>query len=280
VKVWGHIACAMLALSGTIVACAAPNAPEQKPAPLTTEPPTTTATSADMPSTLEPTVALPTSTATAAAAIATQTLAPQATLATPDPNRNLGAGIYADTFDGHSGWFWTYSDDVASFAAKDGALKIETKQGNNTWRYVIRDDVGAGDQQIRVIAKATSCPGNDEYGLMYRAGYNTDQSLRSYVFLLNCSGQARVEALNNSTFVVLKDWAAFAAIRSSAPSENEITIWMAHDQFHFYVNNQYLFSVTDSTSADGFFGFFVASHSGGGGVFSFDDFSVTGVTAP
>lgn len=225
-------------------------------------------------------------TATATPVPATATAAPTATEAatpapaTPDPNQNVGKDIYADAFDGRSGWYWTFNDDVASFAAKDGQLTVETKQGNNTWRYVVRDDLNEGDQQISVKAGATACPGNDEYGVMFRTGYNPDQSIRSYIFLLNCAGQARLELLDGTIVHSIVDWTTYAAVRPGAPAENAITLWMSGDQIRAYVNDTYLFTAHDTTLEAGFYGFFAASHSSGGGVFSFKELAVKQVTAP
>jgi hypothetical protein len=206
--------------------------------------------------------------------VSNPTPVPTATPATPDPNKDVGSDLYTDSFDGKSGWFWTFSDDMADFGAKDGALQVSTKSGNNTWRYVVRDSLNVGDQQIRVGTNTSACPGNDEYGIMYRAAYTTNQKIQTYIFKLNCAGQARVELMNDSTITVLKDWETFPAIKAGAPAENTLTIWMEKDQFNFYVNDQYLFSLTDSTLSSGFYGFYVQSHSGGGGALSFDDFTV------
>ncbi len=193
---------------------------------------------------------------------------------TPDPNLNVSEAIfYSDSFDGQSGWFWTFSDDVASFEAKEGELQVATKQGGS-WRYVSRDDIVAGDQQLRLTARTAVCPGNDEYGLMYRARYDDQQSIHAYIFKLNCAGQVRVEKLEIEAVTVLKEWEAYPAVKPGAPAENSMMIWMAKDQFHFYLNDQYLFSLTDATLADGFYGFFVKSHSNGGGALSFDDLLV------
>lgn len=231
-------------------------------------------TQAAQPSTPVPTLPAPTEAPTATAVVSNPTPAPTETPATPDPNKDVGSDIYTDAFDGKSGWFWTFSDDVVDFGAKDGALQVSTKSGNNTWRYVVRDSVTGGDQQVRVGANLTACPGNDEYGIMYRAAYTSEQNVRTYVFKLNCTGQARVELMDGTTIKVLKDWESFPAIKAGAPAENTLMVWMQKDQFNFYANDQYLFSLTDATLTDGFYGFYVQSHSGGGGALSFDDFSV------
>jgi len=233
-----------------------------------------TAAAQALTATTVPTLAPATATTEATAVVNNPTPAATATPATPDPNKDVGNELYNDSFDGKSGWFWTFSDDMADFGAKDGALQVTTKSGNNTWRYVVREDLKVGDQQLKVGTKTTACPGNDEYGVMYRANYVTDQQIQTYIFKLNCTGQARVEILNGTNITVLKDWETFPAIKAGADAQNTLTIWMQKDQFNFYANDQYLFSLTDSTLSNGFYGFYVQSHSSGGDVLSFDDFSV------
>ena len=200
--------------------------------------------------------------------------------ATPDPNLGVGAEVYTDQFDGTSGWYWTFSDDVVDFGAKDGELKVVTKQGNNTWRFVIRSDITMGDQLLRVTAKTATCPGNDEYGIMFRAKFDDTQLIHSYIFKLNCAGAARLERLDDVDTTVLRDWETYSAIKPGAPAENTLMVWMVKDQFHFYVNDRRLFSLTDTSLDEGFYGFYVQSHSNGGGVLSFDDMSVKEVTRP
>jgi len=200
--------------------------------------------------------------------------------ATPDPNLNVtDTVLYEDTFDGKAGWFWTFSDEVADFGAVDGELRISTKPAQNTWRYIYRDNVTAADMQLRILTKAGACPGTDELGIMYRGRLDEQQKLHTYIFKLNCAGQARVEILDDITTTVLKDWETFPAIKAGAPAENAIMIWMQKDQFNFYVNDQYLFSLSNNAMAEGFLGFYVQSHSNGGGQFVLDDMVVHAVVA-
>jgi hypothetical protein len=198
---------------------------------------------------------------------------------TPDPNLDVGDEIYSDSFDGTSGWYWTFSDEVAGFEAKDGELRVETKQGNS-WRFVVRSDITAMDQLLRAASKTAACPGNDEYGVMYRANFDPDDKIHAYVFMLNCAGQARVVRLDDQTTTVVRDWETFAHIQPGAPAENSLMIWMRADQFHFYVNDQYLFSLNDTALGEGFYGFYAASNSNGGGALSFDELVVKEVSAP
>jgi hypothetical protein len=242
--------------------------------------PSSTLVATQPPPTEPPPTAEPTATFTPIGALSPMPEPPSGT-STPDPNLNVTDTIvYEDTFDGKSGWFWTFSDDVAEFGAVDGELRISTKTGNNTWRYVLRDNLTAGDMQLKFVAKTSACPGNDEYGILFRGRLDDQQKIHTYIFKLNCSGQVRVEMLDDIDTTVLKDWEAFPAVKTGVPIDNAITIWMAKDQFHFYANDQYLFSLTNSALSEGFFGFYVKSTSNGGGRFVFDDMVVREIIVP
>lgn len=264
------VACAGMSSDSTTTAVATPASLDTPPAP--------TASAAEP--TAAPIVTLSSSTDTPTPEPPPTITATPTVPATPDPDLGVGAEVYTDQFDGTSGWNWTYSDDVVDFGAKDGELKVATKQGNNTWRFVIRSDITIGDQLLRVTANTTACPGNDEYGVMFRAKFDDSQVIHSYIFKLNCTGGARLERLDDTDSTALKDWEIYPAIKPGAPAENAIMVWMAKDQFHFYVNDQYLFSLTDSSLAEGFYGFYAQSHSNGGGVLSFDDMNVKEVALP
>jgi len=67
---------------------------------------------------------------------------------------------------------------------------------------------------------------------------------------------------------------------SGAPAENTLMIWMAKDQFHFYVNDKYLLSLQDATLAEGFYGFYVRDRTNGGESVSFSDLAAKEVKLP
>lgn len=199
---------------------------------------------------------------------------------TPDPNLNLTDTIlYADNFDGKSGWFWTFSDDVAQFEAKEGQLNAVTKQTNGSWRFVNREDVKVGDQQLQVNAKVIDCSADDEYGLMFR-GVTENEAIHSYIFKLNCNGAARVERLQGTEVILLRDWESSPAIQSGSGAENKLLVWMLKDQFHFYVNDHYLFSLNDSTLPEGIYGFYLRDVTPGTLSLTFTNMVVKEVKAP
>jgi hypothetical protein len=272
------IVCFSLTLAGCVVTA-------ETPTPLPTSVPTQTAPTGS-PSATPEAIASPASTEAPTATpsptvTASPTIEPSPTTPpTPDPNLNVTDTIlYADNFDGKSGWFWTFADDVAQFEARDGQLNVATKQTNGSWRFVYRDDVKGGDQQLLVTAKVVDCSADDEYGLLFR-GQTQNEAINTYVFKLNCNGAARVERLQGTDVFLLKDWQTSPAIRFGPGAENKLVVWAQKDQFNFYANDQYLFSLTDSTLAEGFYGFYLRDVTAGTMSLAFTGMVVKEVKAP
>src|SRR5439155_10130174 len=144
-------------------------------------------------------------------------------------------------------------------------------------RWTIRPDIRGGDQQVRVIAKTNLCYERDEYGLLFRG--NAEGS-NAYIFKLNCGGGARLELLHDSQSSPLMDWTPNSAMLAGAPAENTLMVWMAKDQFHFYVNDKYLFSLKDSTYTEGTYGFFIRDRTNGGESISFSQLVAKQVKLP
>ena len=140
-----------------------------------------------------------------------------------------------------------------------------------------RPDFTAGDQQVRVTAKTNLCYEHDEYGLLFRGN---DLGSDGYVFKLNCGGAARVELLHDFQSSTLVEWTPSSAIVPGAPAENTLMVWMAQDQFHFYVNDTYLFSLKNSTAAEGVYGFYIRDRTNGGESISFSHLVAKEVKLP
>lgn len=255
-------------------------------APLTALPPTAAGAPEASPTPVPPS-ATPVVPATLTLAPPTATLPPTATATgtpeaavTPDPNRNLGATLWEERFDGVSGWNWTYTDEAATFSLADGQLNAVMKRNDLGWRISGGPDVQAGNQQIRLTARANLCYANDEYGLFFRGRLDDRGRFSGYLFKVNCGGQARLEQLLNNEQRVLLDWTTTPAIQAGAPAENTLLIWTAEDQIHLYVNDRYVGTAADNTYAEGEFGLFLRDRTNGGLSVSFTELIVKEVTAP
>jgi hypothetical protein len=245
--------------------------------PASTQPPPTltpqfTATLATL--TVTPSPALPTGTPTP------EVTSTPAAASTPDPNLGVGAVLYDDPFDDASRWNWLREGEDAMFSVAGGQLNAVMTLGNVGPRFSAWEHLNIGDQKLRVTARANLCYAHDEYGVMFRLIRDSLNHYHGYIFKLNCSGQARVELLENVQSTPLVDWTASPAIVPGAPAENALMVWAAKDQFHFYVNDKYLFSLNDKTYAEGFYGFYIRDRTNGGESVSFDDLVAREVNLP
>jgi hypothetical protein len=236
--------------------------PTQSPVPAIEATPTPLPPTASLPPTVAPPVA---------------TLVPTE-VPTPDPNLGVGDVVYSDQFDGKSGWYWSFSDDAATFLASGGKLNATMKLANSYPRVTGgKSELKVGDQQLRVTAHPNACGPNDEYGVMFRVNADITDG---YAFKIRCDGQARFEVVRNYKPTALVDWAASPAIVPGAPADNTLMIWAAKGQFHFYVNDKYLFSAEDAAFDTGTFGFVLNDRTAGGESVSFTDLIVKAVKQP
>jgi hypothetical protein len=215
----------------------------------------------------------PTDTAIAASAtplvIATAT---PAASPTPDSNEAVGDVVYQDKLDGQSGWFWTFSDDVANFGVVDGKLKGVMKTANSGWKFVGGPTtIQLGSQQASLNAHIVNCGPNDEYGLMFRVKPEESDSLYDgYLFKLRCSGAASFDVITGTNRKAIVDWTPSPAIKTGAPADNTLLVWAAGSEFRFYANGQFLFSASDSALSAGFYGIYLNDRTAGGETVMFD----------
>lgn len=208
-------------------------------------------------------------------------LTPTAAASTPDPTLGLGDVVYEDPLDGSSEWEWRSETAGAIFSIASGQLNAVIPQRDAGPQAALGPVVAVGDQQVRVTARAHLCYERDEYGLMFHASRTASGRYNAYLFKLTCGGLARVERLLNSqTADVLADWTPSPAIVPRAPAENTLMVWMAEGQFHFYVNDKYVFSALDRSYAEGTYGFYVRDRTAGGMSLSFLNLVARAVTPP
>ena len=266
-----------------LAACGArATAPSPTDVPATNTPPVvaTVAPSATLPApTAVPPTEVPATATTEPTAQPEVTVIPATPIpSTPDPNEGVGSVVFEDSLNGQDGWGWSFSDEAATFGAAGDELQAVMNDPEAWWRFTIGPDLELGDQQVQVTAHTVACGANDEYALMFRASEMAIASqYQAYVFKLRCNGAASLDRLEGTQTTTLVDWTASDAIRTGAPADNTLLVWMAGDEFRFYVNDQYLFSAQDATLDAGTFGFYVDDQTSGGLTVNFEDLTARGI---
>ena len=117
------------------------------------------------------------------------------------------------------------------------------------------------------------CFGQDTYGLLFRAasgGY-------TYRYLLNCSGQARMEQIRGGTTLPLQAWVPSGDAPPGAPGLVKMGVWASGAEMRFFLNGRYQFSVVDPVFKNGSLGAYVNAVSPNGMNISFSNLTVNSV---
>lgn len=232
---------------------------EVEPAPIlptdTPNPPTSTPTST--PVWFPPT---PTNTAYP---IATQAATP--TLQTVP---EYGSQIFKDDFGQPELWALTQTTHTSA-AMNNNELTLAISQPKG-YLYTIRQDPALRDFYLEITASPSICLGGDEYGIILR--FSDAGNL--FRFALTCDGYARVDRILNNQASSPKPRTLFGAIPPGAPSSSRIAVQAIGRHLHFYVNGQYLYSISDPNLPEGKIGVFVRPEGEGSMTVNFSDLQV------
>ena len=167
---------------------------------------------------------------------------------TADLRTGIGDLLLEDDF---SDEMWsTIQSESASALIADNQLSLTLKKNNN-YLITTRSEPVFGNFYAEITARPSLCRGGDEYGMIVRAGESTHFRLA-----LTCEGRARVYRYGGS-LTAQTSWSQDPAIPAVVPSTSRLGVWARNDRIHFFVNNIYLFTVTDSQFFKGTIGVFV-----------------------
>jgi hypothetical protein len=126
---------------------------------------------------------------------------------------------------------------------------------------------------LEITSTASLCRGQDAYGLLLRAASGKDH----YRFVINCSGQLRVERIKNSQMLPILDWTPSGQVPPGSPLILRLGVWAVGDEMRFFVNDFYQFSVRDPVWRTGKLGVFARSGGETAVSVSFSDLAVRSV---
>lgn len=173
---------------------------------------------------------------------------------TADMRPGIGELLLEDDFSEAA--FWPTSTNA------DGSARISNGRMNlvlnatRSYLFSTRTTPIFGDFYAEITATTNFCNGDDEYGLLVRA-LDGDH----FRFGLSCDGRAKVDRFHNGSLSRQVGWISSRTIPSIAPGASRLGVWAAGGQLHFFVNDMYLFSVTDSLLFQGAVGVYVHTSS-------------------
>lgn len=169
---------------------------------------------------------------------------------TADMRPGIGELLLEDDFSDVVFWQTSTSAD-GSAQVSNGQLNL-VLNATRSYLFSMRTGPVVNDFYTEVTATTNFCSGDDEYGLLVRA-LDGDH----FRFALSCDGRAKVDRFHNGSLSRQVGWVSSRAIPSIAPGTSRLGVWAGGGQMHFFVNDMYLFSVTDSLLFRGAVGAYV-----------------------
>lgn len=186
---------------------------------------------------------------------------------TPDPRPGIGEMVLEDDFTNEDVWSTITSPDAVVSIA-EGEIHLSLKDDHNVLLTTRREPVFS-NFYAEITASVSLCRGEDEYGLVLRAGDDGH-----YRFALSCDGGAKVDRLLGDSTTRQAGWLQNPVVPSVAPSSVRLGVWARNSQVHFFLNDVYLFSVNDTQLWKGTLGVFALTSGEGDVSVSFSDLQV------
>jgi hypothetical protein len=179
-----------------------------------------------------------------------------------------GSLIFNDDFSDPSAWQESRSS-LGSAAVSNNELTLAlTEKGE--YIYSLRHEPELRDFYLEVTASPSICRSEDEYGLLLHFADNEN----FFRFSLTCDGQARVDRLYKGKPSSPQPLTFFGAIPPGAPSSSRLAVWVSGRQMDFYINSEYLYTVSDPNIPEGKLGLFIRSQNHEAMTVNFSDLQV------
>jgi len=194
--------------------------------------------------------------------------------ATPVLRPGIGEKIFQDGFKDLKNWSFasTESRGENSIILNRSRLTLAINQPPSAL-FSLNTNQAWTDFYAEITISANRCFGPDTYGLLFRAA----SGAYAYRFLLNCSGQARVEQAREGLILPLQKWVPSGDAPSGAPGLVKMGVWVAGVEMRFFLNDHYQFSVIDPYFKNGALGVYANGLSPDGLNISFSDLNVYSV---
>lgn len=171
---------------------------------------------------------------------------------TEEMNPGLGGILVEDAFASGTDWA-TGSFNAGNVVAVDQSLTLAIQQSKGFLSsFLSQPSLDSFDLQVN--ADISLCRDEDSYGLLIRAASEWDY----YRFLVNCAGFVRAERVRNSQTTLMQDWMR-AGVIPGAPVSIKLEIWALGKEMRFFVNDSFVFSVSDPIFPSGQIGVFARS---------------------
>ena len=185
----------------------------------------------------------------------------------------MGDLIFSDSFDDSELWNTASSAEASAMLTRNRLVLSIIAPGPLSITS-LRSQPALGDFYVEAAADISLCSGKDQYGMLYRAAGSADY----YRFVLNCSGQERLERVRGGVAYSVHDWLTSNDVPSGAPAQVKLGVWAVGREMRFFLNDNYQFSTIDPVFSNGSFGFYIYANGKSPVTVSFSDLSVYSVS--
>jgi hypothetical protein len=194
--------------------------------------------------------------------------------ATPLPFPGLGSQVFSDDFSNLQNWPGAEPESTGgnSIILDRNRLTLALNVPPATL-FSLQNGLLLKNFYAEMTVSVNRCFGPDVYGMLFRAA----SEAYAYRFVLNCTGQARVDRIRDGQIVPLQDWLPSGDAPPGAPGEVRMSVWAAGAEMRFFLNGRYQFSVIDPVFKTGTLGAFASASSEDGMNISFSNLTVNSV---
>ena len=126
---------------------------------------------------------------------------------------------------------------------------------SGAYEYSVRKEPILSDFHIEITTNATLCQGEDQYGLLIRMA----SSGNFYRYALSCDGRVRLDRVIQGNATSPQPWIQNNAHPPGAPLPARMGVRLQGAEMHFFINDQYQFTVNDPSLLSGNIGVFARS---------------------
>jgi hypothetical protein len=208
------------------------------------------------------------------ATVPTSTVVPTPTLESEDPIKSLGQPNWKDELTNAGNWFLngSFISDTTKFYPSAGGIVATSSSLNDGLRWYLYFEKKPRNIYIEAKFDISTCSGNDQYGITFRAPNLQDGF--AYFYAVTCGGSYNLRKWDTSGLSTLLENASGNSIHSGSNKTNVLGVWAKDSRIRLYVNGQFLQEISDSSlSNDGFFGLFINAKETPGFTIKLDEIS-------
>jgi hypothetical protein len=161
--------------------------------------------------------------------------------------------IFSDDFSDPSHWQVSSSAQAASIIEGNRLTLVVRAPGASI--MTLRDEPLLRNFYLEVAARTSLCSGQDDYGVLFRTASGNDY----YRYALACDGTERVDRIRTGQSSPMQTAVPSGDVPPGSPGEVRIGVWAVDNEFRFFLNGRYQFTLDDPLFKAGTIGFFARS---------------------